>query len=77
MKAAIESASDNNNQIEEDEMLRAALSAWVDQTKELLKWIEQQGELLSETRNPKQMMALGSFKTHIIMGIKALKYAEN
>lgn len=63
--------------IDEDELLRAALSAWADQTKELLQWIESQGDAVSETRTPKQVMALGSFRTHMVMGLKALRYAES
>ena len=63
--------------IDEDELLRAALSAWADQTTELLQWIESQGDAVSETRTPKQVMALGSFRTHMVMGLKALRYAES
>ena len=63
--------------IDEDELLRAALSAWSDQTRELLQWIDQQGDAVSESRTPKQVMALGSFRTHLVMGLKALRYAES
>ena len=62
---------------DEDELLRAALSAWADQTKELLEWIESQGDAVSDTRSAKQVMALGSFRTHLVMGLKALRYAES
>ena len=65
------------SEIDEDELLRAALSAWADQTRELLQWIDQQGDAVSESRSPKQVMALGSFRTHIVMGLKALRYAES
>ena len=63
--------------IDEDELLRAALSAWADQTRELMQWIDQQGDAVSESRTPKQVMALGSFRTHLVMGLKALRYAES
>ena len=63
--------------IDEDELLRAALSAWAGQTRELLQWIDQQGDAVSESRTPKQVMALGSFRTHLVMGLKALRYAES
>ena len=66
-----------DSEIGEDELLRAALSAWADQTKELLQWIEQQGDAIGESRSPKQVMALGSFRTHLVMGLKALRYAES
>ena len=65
------------SEIDEDELLRAALSAWADQTRELLQWIDQQGDAVSESRSPKQVMALGSFRTHLVMGLKALRYAES
>ena len=53
--------------LSDDELLRAALSAWADQTQELLRWIEGQGDAVSDTRSPKQVMALGSFRTHLVM----------
>ena len=65
------------SEIDEDGLLRAALSAWADQTRELLQWIDQQGDAVSESRSPKQVMALGSFRTHLVMGLKALRYAES
>jgi hypothetical protein len=42
----------------------------------LLRWIEGQGDAVSDTRSPKQVMALGSFRTHLVMGLKALRYSE-
>ena len=82
LKAAMQSTGSarpglQGAEIGEDELLRAALSAWADQTKELLQWIEQQGDSVSESRSPKQVMALGSFRTHLVMGLKALRYAES
>ena len=68
LKAATEGAEARLQSIDEDELLRAALSAWADQTKELLQWIESQGDAVSETRSAKQVMALGSFRTHLVMG---------
>ena len=47
-----------------------------DKTKELIQWIENRGDSLGTTRSPKQLMALGSFRTHMVMGLKALKFAE-
>ena len=40
LKAAMEGTQARMASIDEDELLRAALSAWADQTKELLQWIE-------------------------------------
>ncbi|MGE4581725.1 MAG: hypothetical protein AAEC03_05185 [Synechococcus sp.] len=82
LKAAMHGGQSSRRQIggqdiDEDELLRAALSAWADQTRELLQWIDQQGDAVSESRSPKQVMALGSFRTHLVMGLKALRYAES
>ena len=82
LKAAINTGQSSRQhpggqEIDEDELLRAALSAWADQTRELLQWIDQQGDAVSETRSPKQVMALGSFRTPLVMGLKALRYAES
>ena len=82
LKAAIHGGRSSRQQIgsqdiDEDELLRAALSAWTDQTRELLQWIDQQGDAVSESRTSKQVMALGSFRTHLVMGLKALRYAES
>ena len=76
LQAAIDDQSMAWPGIDEDELIRAALSAWADQTKELIHWIEKRGDSLGTTRSPKQLMALGSFRTHMAMGLKALKYAE-
>ncbi|AII43764.1 hypothetical protein KR100_10375 [Synechococcus sp. KORDI-100] len=77
LKAATEGALAREGRVDEDELLRAALSAWADQTKELLMWLESQGDEVSRTRTPKQVMALGSLRTHMVMSLKALKYAES
>ena len=76
LKAAMDTPAVPGGQLSDDELLRAALSAWADQTQELLRWIEGQGDAVSDTRTPKQVMALGSFRTHLVMGLKALRYSE-
>ena len=76
LKAAMDESAVPQGQLSDDELLRAALSAWTDQTQELLRWIEAQGDEVSDTRSPKQVMALGSFRTHLVMGLKALRYSE-
>ncbi|MGB1622156.1 MAG: hypothetical protein ACPHAS_05755 [Synechococcus sp.] len=60
----------------DDEDLRAALAAWSDQAFALLDLLEQQGEIVGKTRTPQQVMALGSFRSHLIMGLKALVVSE-
>ncbi|ABB35251.1 hypothetical protein [Synechococcus sp. CC9605] len=76
LKAAADPSAVPEGRLSDDELLRAALSAWADQTQELLHWIESQGDAVSDTRSPKQVMALGSFRTHLVMGLKALRYSE-
>ena len=76
LKAAMDTSIVPEGQLSDDELLRAALSAWADQTQELLRWIEGQGDAVGHTRTPKQVMALGSFRTHLVMGLKALRYSE-
>ena len=76
LRAAMDTSAVPEGQLSDDELLRAALSAWADQTQELLRWIEGQGDAVSDTRTPKQVMALGSFRTHLVMGLKALRYSE-
>ena len=76
LKAAAEGSHDREKSLNEDDLLRAALSAWADQTRELLIWLEKQGDDVGTTRTPKQVMALGSVRTHMIMCLKALKYSE-
>lgn len=60
----------------DDEVLRAALAAWSDQACELLDLLEQNGNTVGDTRTPQQVMALGSFRSHLIMGLKALVVSE-
>ena len=76
LSAAVDESAVPEGQLSDDELLRAALNAWADQTQELLRWIEAQGDAVSDTRSPKQVMALGSFRTHLVMGLKALRYSE-
>ena len=63
--------------VDEDDLLRAALSSWADQTKELLQWLELQADSVGKWRTPKQVMALGSVRTHMVMSLKALRYSES
>tara|TARA_B100000405_G_scaffold210869_1_gene148637 strand:- start:98 stop:334 length:237 start_codon:yes stop_codon:yes gene_type:complete len=77
LKAAERGAQERVKGVDEDDLLRAALSAWADQTKELLQWLELQGDSVSKSRTPKQVMALGSVRTHMVMSLKALRYSES
>ena len=77
LKAATEDSHERQHLVDEDELLRAALTAWADQTRELLAWLESQGDAVSHTRTPRQVMALGSVRTHMVMSLKALRYSES
>ncbi len=48
LKAAMDESAVPQGQLSDDELLRAALSAWADQTQELLRWIEAQGDAVSD-----------------------------
>ncbi|OUW66104.1 MAG: hypothetical protein CBD65_06200 [Synechococcus sp. TMED205] len=77
LKAAERGAQEREMGVDEDDLLRAALSAWADQTRELLQWLELQGDSVGKTRTTKQVMALGSVRTHMVMSLKALRYSES
>ena len=77
LKAAERGAQERVTGVDEDDLLRAALSAWADQTKELLQWLELQADSVGKSRTPKQVMALGSVRTHMVMSLKALRYSES
>ena len=77
VEAAERGAQERVTGVDEDDLLRAALSAWADQTKELLQWLELQGDSVGKSRTPKQVMALGSVRTHMVMSLKALRYSES
>ena len=61
----------------DDESLRCALAAWSDQACELLDWLERQGDAVGHTRTQKQVMALGNFRAHLIMGLESLLISES
>lgn len=49
---------------------------WVERTSALLKEIEQSSSAAAEGKTPHQVMALGSFRTHLLLGLQALKAAD-
>ena len=49
---------------------------WVERTSALLKEIEQSSSAAAEGKTPHQVMALGSFRTHLLLGLQALKAAN-
>ena len=53
------------------------LKIWAEQTQHLLQRISAHGDAVAHGRSPQQVMALGSFCTHLVMGLKALRYSES
>lgn len=52
------------------------LQRWAQQTQQLLQAIAEQGQTVSQHRSPQQLMALGSFRTHLMLGLQALRAAQ-
>ena len=50
---------------------------WAERIAALLKEVEQSSSLAAEGRTPQQVMALGSFRTHLLLSLQALKAADN
>ena len=48
-------------------------SAWTQRVEALLKEVEQSSEQASAGKTTEQVMALGSFRTHLWLGLQALK----
>ena len=53
------------------------LQAWSEQTQTLLQRISDHGEAVGHRRSPQQVMALGSFRTHMMLGLQALRAAQS
>jgi len=61
---------------EEMDTLTAELAHWAGQTRSLLQRISQEGESIGAQRSPHQVMALGSFHTHLVLALQALKASQ-
>ena len=53
------------------------LERWATSTRLLLQQIAQEGNGLGAHRSAQQVMALGSFRTHLMLGLQALKAARS
>ena len=64
----LESAVQNpsTSAAEEMDTLTPELAHWAGQTHFLLQRIAQEGESIGAQRSPHQVMALGSFRTHLV-----------
>lgn len=61
---------------EEIDTLTPELARWAGQTRSLLQRIAQEGESIGAQRSPQQVMALGSFRTHLVLALQALKASQ-
>ena len=57
--------------------LTQELAEWSRQTQLLLQQMAQEGESIGTSRSELQVMALGSFRTHLLLGLQALSAAQN
>ncbi|WP_037990740.1 hypothetical protein [Synechococcus sp. CC9616] len=53
------------------------LKIWAEQTQHLLQRISAHGDAVAQGRSPQQVMALGSCRTHMALGLQALKAAQS
>ena len=49
---------------------------WAERIAALLKEVEQSSCLAAAGKTPQQVMALGSFRTHLLLGLQALNAAD-
>ena len=59
-----------------DPKIDSQLDSWVESTHDLLQTLRKSGNSLATNRNPQQLMALGSFQTHLLLSLQALKAAK-
>ena len=75
LQTLIESApADSNLDVSPVENpLNSELQAWADSTQHLLESLARSGDVVAVQRTPRQVMALGSLRTHLMLGLQALK----
>ena len=52
------------------------LTAWALGTQHLLQRLSQESDAIGRNRSPQQVMALGSFRTHLMLGLQALQASQ-
>ena len=74
----MQSAKLENESIEPqvDLKIDSQLESWVESTQDLLQTLRKSGKTLATNRNPQQLMALGSFQTHLLLSLQALKASK-
>ena len=61
---------------EDQDALTADLADWAGQTRTLLRRLAEEGDSIGTERSPQQVVALGSFGTHLMFGLQALKASQ-
>ena len=61
---------------EDQDALTADLADWAGQTRTLLRRLAEEGDSIGTERSPQQVVALGSFRTHLMLGLQALKASQ-
>ena len=61
---------------EDQDALTADLADWAGQTRTLLRRLAEEGDSIGAERSAQQVMALGSFRTHLVLGLQALKASQ-
>ena len=65
-----------NNEINENQEFNDLISDWTRTSQKLLLSLNKKDHWLTETRNPKSLMAFGAMGAHINMALQALKATE-
>ena len=74
--SAISEPSFHGNDSGEVEQLNDEIREWTLRSQNLLHHISKQADALGEQRSAQQLMALGSFRTHVMFALQALKASQ-
>ena len=61
---------------EDKDALLVDLAHWAGQTRTLLKRLAEDGDSIGAQRSPQQVMAIGGFRTHLMLELQALKASQ-
>ena len=77
LKSAQKDLSTDTSQNAETDLINLKLRRWSDETIELLNNMAATPESFGINRTTQQVMALGSFRTHLMLGLQALKASQS
>ena len=66
-----------NNKIKENQEFNDLIKTWTETSQKILLIMRKEQRVLTETRNPKSLMAFGAMGAHINMALQALKATES